>query len=409
MPERKIDTREELIGALKEAAELEHSLLIQYLFAAFSAKKRKDEGLTAVQLSRVNSWLQIIMKVALEEMAHLGSVCNLLSAIGSAPEFGRPNFPQTAEKYYPLKVDFTLSRLSAETMCRFVCFEMPVDITRKALAKREFASRFSKRILTDPLQYSHVGDLYSQIEKAFDDIPEQDLLIGAKQAQDPGIWSAPERLNMPIVQNKGDAKDAIRSIIEEGEGLSNAREKSHYGRFRHIFKELQILEANGEFEPARNVVDNPFTRSHRDSDSSIPVNIIKHPDTHKVAETFNTVYAAMLLMLMQYFSYQGETNEQRVFLRNSLGALMSGIIRPLGEVLTDLPLTNDPKEGFAGPGFELHSSLRLSPHLPNRWVILKERFVSAEKLLRTLINFHPRLESISNNIGWLIKNLDKAI
>ena len=34
-----IDTREELVNALSDAAELEHGLLAQYFFAAFSLKK----------------------------------------------------------------------------------------------------------------------------------------------------------------------------------------------------------------------------------------------------------------------------------------------------------------------------------------------------------------------------------
>ena len=34
-----IDSREELIGALHEAAEIEHGLMIQYLFPALSLRK----------------------------------------------------------------------------------------------------------------------------------------------------------------------------------------------------------------------------------------------------------------------------------------------------------------------------------------------------------------------------------
>jgi hypothetical protein len=47
-----IDTREELTVALHEAAELEHGLMIQYLFPALSMKKRLDEGLSAPQQRR---------------------------------------------------------------------------------------------------------------------------------------------------------------------------------------------------------------------------------------------------------------------------------------------------------------------------------------------------------------------
>ena len=88
-----IDTREELVNALSEAAELEHGLLVQYLFAAFSMKRKVDEGITSIQQALMVDWEGAILRVAHEEMYHLASVCNLLSAIGGAPQFGRPNFP----------------------------------------------------------------------------------------------------------------------------------------------------------------------------------------------------------------------------------------------------------------------------------------------------------------------------
>jgi hypothetical protein len=118
-----IDTREELTYALHEAAELEHGLLIQYLFSAFSLKKRLDEGITGEQQELIRKWKGQLLKVAREEMVHLGTVCNLLSAIGAAPHFTRPNFPQEATKYYPFS--FTLSRFSDETLYHFIRFELP--------------------------------------------------------------------------------------------------------------------------------------------------------------------------------------------------------------------------------------------------------------------------------------------
>jgi hypothetical protein len=42
-----IEHREALIDMLCEAAELEHGIMCQYLFAAFSLREREDEGLTA--------------------------------------------------------------------------------------------------------------------------------------------------------------------------------------------------------------------------------------------------------------------------------------------------------------------------------------------------------------------------
>ena len=108
-----IDTREELTYALYEDAELEHGLLIQYLFASLSLKKRLDEGITGEQQELIRKWEGQILTVAREEMVHLGTVCNLLSAIDAAPHFTRPNLPQEANKYY--QFSFTLSRGRAKT------------------------------------------------------------------------------------------------------------------------------------------------------------------------------------------------------------------------------------------------------------------------------------------------------
>ena len=71
-----IDTREELINALHEACEIEHSLLVQYLYAALSVKKGLDEGLTPHQQRLARDWQARMLVIAREEMGHLGIACN---------------------------------------------------------------------------------------------------------------------------------------------------------------------------------------------------------------------------------------------------------------------------------------------------------------------------------------------
>src|SRR5262249_51606933 len=51
-----IEHREALIYMLCEAAELEHGLMCQYLFAAFSLKQGRDEGLNGEELEAVHRW-----------------------------------------------------------------------------------------------------------------------------------------------------------------------------------------------------------------------------------------------------------------------------------------------------------------------------------------------------------------
>ena len=86
-----IEHREALIYMLCQAAEVEHGIMCQYLFAAFSLKQREDGGLTPEELEAVTRWRHVIAHVATEEMLHLALVQNVLSAIGAAPHLARPN------------------------------------------------------------------------------------------------------------------------------------------------------------------------------------------------------------------------------------------------------------------------------------------------------------------------------
>src|SRR5215469_12007662 len=94
-----IEHREALIYMLCEAAELEHGIMCQYLFAAFSLKQAADEGLTEDEVAAVTRWRRQLSHVATQEMLHLALVHNLLTAIGAAPHLARPNLPHPASHY----------------------------------------------------------------------------------------------------------------------------------------------------------------------------------------------------------------------------------------------------------------------------------------------------------------------
>src|SRR5260370_27946199 len=69
-----IEHREALIYMLCEAAELEHGIMCQYLFAAFSLKQSEGEGLSGGELEAVQRWRKQISRVAAQEMLHLALV-----------------------------------------------------------------------------------------------------------------------------------------------------------------------------------------------------------------------------------------------------------------------------------------------------------------------------------------------
>ena len=79
-------TREQLLHSLYEAAELEHTLMCTYLYAAFSLRSGETEGLTPREAEAVARWRRVILRVAIDEMGHLVAVWNITAALGGRPE-----------------------------------------------------------------------------------------------------------------------------------------------------------------------------------------------------------------------------------------------------------------------------------------------------------------------------------
>ncbi|MGY1690638.1 ferritin-like domain-containing protein [Geodermatophilus sp. SYSU D01105] len=395
-----IDTREELTVALHEAAELEHGLMIQYLFPAFSMKKRLDEGLTAPQQRATRSWAGTILRVAVEEMGHLGTVCNLLAAIGEGPHFDRPNFPQPSG-YYPF--DFALVPFSDEALYRMLVFELPQGeplpppphvpgADRPALRPEAFAAA------PEPLVYEYVGELYRQIAEGFARIDERELFIGPRAAQVDDAWST--GLDMRQVVDRASALAAIDDIVVDGEGTPTGRSDSHHGRFSRIRQEYAD---SGFFAAARPVVVNPRTRRQRDAPSG--ATLIGDEATRRVAELFNGAYGAVLLMLEQFFGTTSATPEQRAVLRASTSRMMSVAIRPLGEVLTELPAFGPGDPATAGAPFEIYDRESVSPFPSARWTILLERLQAVVDDARCLGEVAPRVAAIGDTVRYVRRGL----
>lgn len=59
-----IEHREALVWLLAEGSELEHGIMCEYLFAAFSLKQGLEEGLTQEQLTVVDGWRRELFAIA---------------------------------------------------------------------------------------------------------------------------------------------------------------------------------------------------------------------------------------------------------------------------------------------------------------------------------------------------------
>src|SRR5574340_1058187 len=174
-----IEHREALVYMLGLAAELEHSITCQYLFAAFTIKQDADEGLTLEQLDAVKRWRKTISQVAEQEMLHLALVQNLLVSLGAAPHLSRPNFPHPA-RHFPQAVQLTLMPFGEEAMRHFVYLERPEGMAVEDAAQfaglaldEAVPAPVSLEVVPQIQEFSTVGHLYRAIEAGFADLVER--------------------------------------------------------------------------------------------------------------------------------------------------------------------------------------------------------------------------------------------
>src|SRR5262245_34570971 len=75
---------------LSIAAEIEHSLMVQYLYAAYSLG---GPQVPEEHRPKVLEWQQVILGIAKEEMGHLITVQNVLKVLGGPLHLDREDYP----------------------------------------------------------------------------------------------------------------------------------------------------------------------------------------------------------------------------------------------------------------------------------------------------------------------------
>lgn len=260
-------SREQLLHALYEAAELEHCLMCTYLYAAFSLKSSLDEGLAAEQLSAVTRWRRTIVEIATEEMGHLASVWNITAALGGAPRVGRSNFPLDPG-YLPAGVVVKLAPFNRATLQHFIYLERPADSTEMDgegfAPERAFVRGVDGPRLTPMgMDYDTVGAFYEKLgenlRKLADAQGEANALCG-----DPALQLSDADVSLPGAKRVICLKTALiafDAIVTQGEGAQQNAEGSHYQKFAAIREEYQsLLEADPSFVPAFPAATNPVLR-----------------------------------------------------------------------------------------------------------------------------------------------------
>lgn len=374
-----IKTKAQLVAALHEAAEIEQQLMIQYLYAAFSMKKRPDERCSAAQFESVRRWASTVLMVARQEMEHLALVNGLLTALGADPYFGRENIPLQSryllgsrlaaerattaaeEDVVPCDIPFVFERFNLATIGRFVCAESPgYDTLKKSgdpipwwcfgTPDRPCGSGTANLKLSrthllgeQPLHPGSIQELYDQIQAAVNELP--DLFTGnpAQQVFVPVEY----QINIFPIVDVATANTAIQLIVEEGEGIDAPPGfQSHFRRFYDVRAEYEgLLARDPDFEPSLPLLFNPRREE------------ITNPFARRTFDLFNYSYATLLFVLTAlYKNYVPVTNQSYPFFSAALqetafGPVMTMLLRPIAEVLAHT--RSGEGESTTGPDYHL--------------------------------------------------------
>lgn len=372
-----VENRKELTYLLCQAAELEHGLMCEYLYAAFSLKSSAGPGLREDQLESVESWRRMIFAIAAEEMLHWAVVQNLLTAVGSAPYVSRPHMPHQA-RGYPPGVQVRLLPFGEAALEHFVYLERPEGMEGADAAGFQPTGlppqpMRPEEIIPRGQDFATVGHLYRSIERGFghlaDKVGEDRLFIGpAFQQADETTFGWPDL--RPITGLAG-ANRAIERIVEMGEGARGDWANAHYGRFLAVLDDYRAMRRQDPaFEPAYPVA----AAAMRGVEGVEPDVYISDPATGACSDLFNAVYELLLQMIARYFAFGHESPAQRQVLAHTAVGLMFRVIKPLGLLLARLPVGPDHPDVTAGANFQLpYRASFLLPHRRSAWLRFAER------------------------------------
>jgi hypothetical protein len=341
-------------------------------------------------------------------MLHLALVQNLLSAIGAAPHLARPNLPAPA-RHYPAGVNLALVPFGEPALRHFMFLERPEGMELKgargidAPVHEAVPLMAEYDIVPQPQDFATVGHLYRSIEHGIDHLAEkfgeQNLFVGPPRAQ-----ATSEYFHWPelvAVTDLASAHRAIDTILEQGEGARGHWQNAHFGQFVQILDEYrQLKAANPDFAPARPVIFATVRPSEHDD--TVPR--ITERAASRCTDLFNVGYEVLLQILQRYFAHTEETDAQLATLSSAAMALMVGVLKPLGDLITTLPVGPEQPGRTAGPSFELfYENDYLMPHREAAWALLEER-------VREAANFCNLIQESSDaRVGTELENIRTSL
>lgn len=359
LPELPATSLGKAVTLLRAAAQVEHALMVQYLYAGYSFAPTQRE----------------IADVAIEEMSHLLTVQNLLKFIGEAPHLYRQDYETPVdedERLFPF--DLRLEPASHITLAKYVVAESPTSLppdvdpavfahitelatgptgtpinrvgTLYALLAVVFGSQqlLAELAATSDPWYVAVNELAAEAARFFGGrdrlhLPDSALQPASAPEQasdrdwDRSVERSIDEFRVHVVASRRAALEALRDIGLQGEGPSLvATETAHFRRFYNLF--LRFFGADGMgTNPPPGVLSVPAGSRIVLDEGGSGENVISHPTTIRWARLADLRYAILLASLEQYLR---APNGDRAFLRGWCFAEMFAL-RKLGDILRRMP------------------------------------------------------------------------
>ena len=380
--------RDYLITQLRIAGEIEHALMVQYLYAAYSLG---GPG-AAEHPEVVRNWRDQLLTIAREEMGHLITVQNMLLLMGGPVSFERHPHPWSSP-FYPFQ--FNLDRLSLKSLASYVYAEMPSRISegRHREVRKKVITLLGKDTAPE------VGLLYGRIINLMADqkeVPDSAFDVNAYRYQviwdefgrgyrpvnqsplesqtnaDPPVYKR-ARVIVAQVVTRTDALAALKDVAGQGEAehykLGDQSEPSHFDRFADMFAQYDdIVAKDPNWSPSRPVARNPS--ADQLEVSSADTTPIKAPASRTWARLFNFRYRMLLMLLTYIYRIPREPASRLTSLRAQVLARIFGEMyhmKALAGILVQLPLDDPRGKLRAGPPFQLPFSLALPQSEENFW------------------------------------------
>lgn len=431
---RDMSLREWVVYLLHNAAEVEHALMVQYLYAMYSLNEAasgpaaNDAGTTV----SASTWIPILRGIAIEEMGHLLTVQNVLRFVGGALSLAREDFPIDTNVYpFP----FQLEPLTKDVLAKYVYAEMPAgDIDTAflpAAEKAEIETRAKKAAGAGPGSFAnHVGILYSTLIDALSDpacaststdgFPHDTATfqstagVGWSRVQGNGSIRETNDDGTPrvvklkgarllTVDSIGEALAALRFVARQGEASDTASMRlSHFGRFLDIYRPFPEANAAGwSVPPAFAVSTNPTPVQT----PVVPGSTITNNASQLWARLLDLRYRALLATLAhctaipQMSAAPAPGSPTPPTPTAALNAVVTRVfsvmleaplsVAELAKLLAQMPRTNTAADGMAGAPFTMPYSLPIPDRDRERWQLQLDLVDSVAALVAELKKVAP--------------------